>query len=195
MSFLYLDTSNGISLGLLDEGFVFRKLKKIETKKTSLIVHSEILSLLNEFSLKLSNLTGVFISSGPGGYTGIRIAEGMAQILELESIKTWSFYNFDIISFLDFKDYVWCIPAFKGEILVKEKSLQLFKENTFHESFNNKKLITHGENELSSLCQENSEILIEKYSMKIFPYIVKNKLRVPPYYFRAVDSEFKKSSK
>ena len=199
MAHLYLDTSNGLQIGLLNSDFEWINFKKVETKRTSDIVHSEISKILSGESVEIMDLESVVLMAGPGSYTGMRVAEGVAQVLELEGVKIYSFHSFRIPEFLKIENYHWCYPAFKGEVHVNDgkESKLLMKEDflSFVKGGESPYCITHGDNEVLEFCSVNTEDSLQNDSKLIFSSVVESDLRDRPFYFRPLDVEFKKSTK
>lgn len=193
--YLFLDSSTFIQVGVLNEDLTWKHHEVIRNKKGSHIIHSVIYSALKECGIKTHDLKGIFLANGPGSYTGIRVAEGLSQVLELEGIPVYSFYHFEVPSFCGLKDYEFFAEAFKGEVfsyrfdgeeeikLMKEEefqSLDLLQENQFH---------LEGPilgKELNSLYD-----YFQKHSTDIFSKVLERAEHKPPYYFRSAEKEFK----
>lgn len=200
MKSLYLDTSEGLKLGLLNEELNWIDFLDLETRRTSDVVHSQIVNILEKYNLSISDIDSVFLMAGPGSYTGMRVAEGIAQVLEMEGKQIFSFHSFRIPQFLGLENYRWVYPAFKGEIhirssngttelLLKEDFQRLVAEN---DQFT---YITHGANEVSEYCQIDTTKNLSDTPEIILKSVRDQDLRDRPFYFRPADVEFKKSSK
>ena len=78
--YLYVDSADDLSLGLIDKDYRIIEFKEIKAKKTSLVLQKSILELLAAHNLKLNTLSGVIFCSGPGSYTGMRVGQGFVDI-------------------------------------------------------------------------------------------------------------------
>lgn len=198
MSYLFLDSSNGLTLGLLNDELSWVELRELETKKTSDVVHGEIIDLLSKYNLELSKLDAVIMMAGPGSYTGMRVSEGIAQVLEFEGIKVYSFHSFRIPKLLGLDELIWVYPAFKREIFKLEKGestlLSLNEFETLRDTCGDK-LATHGDSSISEYCSVNTLETLKNNPSSIFSIVVSSEFRDAPHYFRALDVEFTKSTK
>lgn len=85
---LGLDTSTEIlGLALLKEGRVVQSLSLAVGRRHSEMLPSALDSFLTEAGAKVTDLTGLAVSIGPGSFTGLRVglsfAKGLAHALEL----------------------------------------------------------------------------------------------------------------
>lgn len=79
MNLLALDTSTEVlSLALLLNGKTFTHTQLAGNASSQLIL-PQIQALLEEAKIKLSDLDGIAFGAGPGAFTGVRIACGVAQ--------------------------------------------------------------------------------------------------------------------
>ena len=90
--FLYVDTTDQLTLGLVDQDFLFLNYTEIKTNKSSELIHSSILNSLNNANVDISLITKMFLLSGPGSYTGMRVGEGIAKIFEWQNLEVFSHY-------------------------------------------------------------------------------------------------------
>jgi tRNA threonylcarbamoyladenosine biosynthesis protein TsaB len=201
VAYLYLDTSSNFHYGLLNEELQWVDFQEVETKRTSEIIHAHINDILNKHNLNVPKLKGVFVLSGPGSYTGMRVAEGVAQILELEGVKIYSFTTFRLSEEEKEKDFMWVYEAFKGEIFFRDPEgvEKLIKLEDLDKSELPPRLFSHGA--LSNLKQVlGCEVvdfskLIQEKPEEVFSYVLKKEFRDKPFYFRPVEVEFSKSLK
>jgi tRNA threonylcarbamoyladenosine biosynthesis protein TsaB len=132
--YLFIDSTLGLEIGLLDSQFRWVDFSTYDSKKPSEIIHFEIHQLLNKHHLKLKSLE-CFTTSGPGSYTGMRTSEGLVQVLALSGMKIYSFYHFEVPKLTGVKEGFWVTNAFKGQVFVytwneeKEEKLLINKEN------------------------------------------------------------------
>lgn len=196
---LFIDSSDCLTLGLLNEKFEWLEFKKFSNRKSSGVFHGLVEELLKNHSVTLFDLDRVFYSVGPGSYTGIRLVEGFCQILRWQGITTNSFYLFEAPFLTGVNKGVWISEAYKGESFVYK----------WDGDFNEKKLIK--KEDLNStvkeedflISQESFENLetksitdfIKENSKDIFSSVLKLKLERGPYYYRAIENEFSKPKK
>ena len=191
--YIFLDTSYNLNLGFMDSDFNWLSFEELQSKKSSEVIHDKINELLESYGAQISDVE-LFILSGPGSYTGLRVSEGIGQIFEIEGINVYSFNVFTLGKVLANEvqsDLKWIFPAFKGEVyirgLVDEDGRLISESSEFKDVY-----ITHGENKLSPIAKENSLTLIEKNSKKLFSTLLENKVRDEVFYFRTLEKEFSK---
>lgn len=199
--YLFLDTSYYVSIGILDENFEFLDHHLYENRKGSAILHKEIYSMLKENNTSLNEMDAIVISSGPGSYTGMRLAEGFAQILEIDKTKVYSFYHFEIPQLLGHEKGIWCSEAFKSEIFVYEwdgdkNSKRLVKEDTFEKEIdvNDEHVYSH-DGRLKDFHFLSTSDLIKKNSKAIFSFVIDRAEHLETYYYRPLEKEFTMSGK
>lgn len=199
MKWLFLDTSHFLSVGLFnatDNEWIDFRLEKV--KQNSGRIHSVIYSLLTENNLEISDLTGVFLVSGPGSYTGMRLSEGVAQVLEWQGIKVVSDYHFNIPKRLGEENYLWFCNAFKGELFVFEGSTQkkflvnTKDMNTFiqNRALNKAKTYSHYDQEGFDHIEYTSKLIQENFG-SLLKQFIDDQARASIYYFRRAEDEFK----
>ncbi|MBC7713460.1 MAG: hypothetical protein H7177_08980 [Rhizobacter sp.] len=196
MHSLYVDSTSGLVIGLLDSDFNWVEYADTNEKKPSEVIHFEIYNLVQKYKLDLKNMN-FFFSAGPGSYTGMRLGEGIAQILAWDEKKVFSFHHFDVPELTGVVKGFWVTNAFKGQVFIynwDKKSGLSEKELVNSADF---KII---DPELGfTLSADNKDFghlkttkeLIKNNSTEIFSKVFKLQLREPPYYFRTLDEEFK----
>lgn len=193
MHYLFLDTTNGLTLGLMDQDFHWLSFEKREEKKPSEVVHTLINEQLIKFNLKILDITLITIA-GPGSYTGMRLSEGIAQMFKVCGIKILSFFHFEVPAFVGVSEGKWIAPAFKGEYfiyswgngkvskeLVREKELQIPNQFYSNQYFVADRQII------------NTTDLIHQNPGKIFKIVLDRNEFHPAYYFRSLEEEFKQN--
>jgi len=192
--YLFIDSTLGLEIGLLDSQFRWVEFLTFDSKKPSEIIHLEIHQLIIKHQLSLKSLE-CFTTSGPGSYTGMRTSEGLVQVLALSGMKIYSFYHFEVPKLTGIKEGFWATNAFKGQVFVytwngeKEEKLLINKEN--FQIQNEQMGFTLDTNEGDFIRLKSSKELIKNNPSQIFSHIHSIKLRVPPYYFRTLDEEFR----
>ncbi len=199
MDTLFLDSSAYLQLGILNEQLEWVDFKEIKNKKGSSIFHRELYEFFEEKGLQIKNLRKIFLGNGPGSYTGVRLAEGMAQIFEWQNVDVYSFYCFELPYLSGVERGVWCTEAFKGEIFFykwnREESQNYFiKIDEFKNHVQKIKNLYHAEEGVLNQCFLNTTILLKQCPQKIFSNILKRKKRFSPFYFRSLKKEFKVKS-
>ncbi len=195
---LYLDTTFGVTVGLLDEDFKWLYYTFSDEKKSSTIIHSQINQALSGASLEISKLSSVICVAGPGSYTGMRVSKGITDVLEWQGIEVYSFYQYDVPLLVDRSEGIWFSNAFKGEYFLHEfkgdkASQKLVEKSKALEKINDSDIPIfclrneEGENFIStqSLIHENSEMLFKK--------VVDRKMKRELFYYRGLDQEFSKA--
>jgi tRNA threonylcarbamoyladenosine biosynthesis protein TsaB len=198
---LFIDTTSGLDIGLLDSQFLWVEYLSLDEKKPSEMIHHEIFKLLNQHNLKLENMQ-CFVTSGPGSYTGMRLNEGIAQVFELYKIAVYSFYHFDVPKLSGITSGFWATNAFKGQVFIStwngDEVEKLLVDKDAFEIIDGKvgyTLDTKDTKDTKDTLFANlvsTRELIRKESQTIFTKISELGLRVPPFYFRSLDEEFKK---
>jgi tRNA threonylcarbamoyladenosine biosynthesis protein TsaB len=191
---LFVDSTSGLTIGLLDSNYSWVEYMSLDEKKPSEIIHFEIFNLLKKHNLKLANMQ-CFVSSGPGSYTGMRLSEGLAQVFELNHMPVYSFYHFDIPRFSGITEGFWITNAFKGQLFVYQwKGDQVEKQLINKDAFvieNQKMGFTLDLNDPLFLNLVSTKNLLKDKASEIFSKISSQKLREAPYYFRPLDEEFR----
>lgn len=204
MSYLYLDTTYDVSIGILNESLEWVDFNKVEGQKASRTLQFETHRLLEKHQLELRGMKGVFTVAGPGFYTGLRLSEGFADVLKFFGLPHYSFYSFEIPLLLGIPQGTWVTKAYRGEYffdewngseekqtLLSSKDLETMKplQNAFIHSqaaIDEKlRLVLNGPTETSSL--------IQKTPTPVFETVLKNAWEKKSFYFRAPEDEFKVS--
>lgn len=192
---LFIDTTSGITVGLLDSANDWIEYRHEKDKKSSAVIHKLLNELCENNGLDIKEIKQLFQVSGPGSYTGMRVSEGITNIFEWQNFKVNSFYHFEVPKILGIKKGIWIADAFKGETF-------LFK---WDESGESKELIKKDEVDVSSdiplfvLSDPEREAdvqtkdLIYNNSKMLFDEIEKRDLKRELYYYRTIEMEFSKA--
>ena len=191
--YLYIDTTHEITIGLLNSELKWVEYEHLLSKKSSAVLHHKIFELLAKHSFEVKELEALIYSAGPGSYTGMRVSEGIKDIIDWQGIKVYSFYHFNIPQYLEVPSGTWMAKAFKGEFFVfrwqgNEFEKSLVKESEIEEHLS--------ENLYSSYDDYGRDNIILTKDMiynnpeKVFQVIVQNNLIEELYYFRSIENEF-----
>ena len=195
-NYLYLDSSLFVQVGILDEDFNWVHFEVVENKKGSAVIHTILHDVLKSNNISLRSISALILANGPGSYTGIRLSEGIAQILEIEDIEIFSFYHYEVPMFCGLEDYEFYANAFKGEIFKysyksEGEKFDMITNDVFKGmSFENNNLY-HINGELEDKYMESTSSLIKNKSKVVMSEVVKRREHNPPYYFRTLEEEFK----
>lgn len=192
--YLFLDSTFNLVLGVFTQKGHWLQYKALETKKSSQIIHKEIFDLLTSVNLSLRDLDGVVYIAGPGSYTGMRVSEGIINILEMEGISIFSFYHYEVPQILKISNGAFYSKAFKKEFFVYAwNSLERGNKGLIAENDLEDKLVSY-ERRFSMEEIDNTvstQGLIKENILQVYEYIMKSKSRVPLYYYRSLEEEFK----
>ena len=196
MHSLYVDSTSGLVIGLLDSNFKWVEYNDTNEKKPSEVIHVEIYNLIKKYNLDLKGMN-FFFSAGPGSYTGMRLGEGIAQVLAWEERSVFSFLHFEVPKMIGIKKGFWVTNAFKGQVFSFNWNIDTnFSEKELIHSVDFKIMDTELGYTLAADSKDFSDLkntkdLIKNSSEIIFSYVYKERMREAPYYFRTLDEEFK----
>lgn len=199
MTSLFIDTSYNQILGLLSNELTWIDSKIYEGQKLTGVIHHDLDLLLKKNQKFFSEIRCVYFCAGPGFYTGLRVAYGIADILRIHDIPVKSFYNYLIPELCGVKDYVWLTKAYRGEVFIydsRNSMINLVNEKNFHNSFGDLAFYAHSKTSIDDTIRANfptiqySENLIIQSPQAIFSQ-VNNEEEL--YYFRPLDEEYKPS--
>jgi len=201
MTWLYTDTTNHVVLGILSEKFEWIEYIEIFNQKSTADLHFLINEILQKHKLNFEKLKGYLFAAGPGSYTGMRVSEGIAQVLEWQNIKVYSFYHYEIPKIIGCSSGIWFSEAFKGEYFLFNcitDEMELVSKEIFVKRINDLEInaYTHFKNDhTDSLIMSPAKVIftgerVKSIPQKIFSHIVSRKKRVEPLYYRSEDKEF-----
>ena len=210
--YLYLDSTQHIVCGIYDDNTKsWVSYKELHNKKGSKLMHGLTFELLSEQNLKIDDIEGLILASGPGSYTGMRLAEGFAQILEWRNVPVRSFYHFEVPGFHGVKEGLWVASAFKGEYFYYQWPRQegdpplsenLMSREAFHtwmkqarEKFGanaKEQIFCHLKNifEQEDFIPDSTFELIRTRAGEFFTHILQRGKRLEPFYYRPLEKEF-----
>lgn len=194
MHSLFIDSTSGLEIGLLDSKFNWVEYHSLDEKKPSEVIHSEVYNLVKKYNLEL-NAMRLFVTSGPGSYTGMRLSEGLAQIFEMSGLAVFSFFHFEVPKLCGIKQGFWATNAFKGQVFIYN-----WNEDESEKTLVDKKDFVIESAKLGYTLDKSDALfegllttkeLIHKDSHALFAKVLKLQLRVPPFYFRTLEEEFR----
>ncbi|HXH30029.1 MAG TPA: hypothetical protein VNJ01_04385 [Bacteriovoracaceae bacterium] len=206
MSFLFIDSTYDISLGLLDEKLGWVDFKRHLGLKASTVIQTEVFKLLQTYSIDPLTLQAVIFVNGPGFYTGLRLSEGFSDVFEFFGVPHLSFYSYEIPFWCGVESGTWFTKAYRGEYFFYDwtsgtgrSRLIGAKELAAHLDVNSKYYV-HSATSLDELSLQyiidpvQTTDLLQTHQKEIFSEVIRQKLKREVYYFRAPEDEFKVST-
>lgn len=201
MSYLFIDSTYDLILGVLDDGLNWLSFERVTGIKASTVIQSRSQELLLNHNLDAQDLKGVITVNGPGFYTGLRLAEGVADVFEFFGVKKYSFYSYEIPLWCGEDKGHWFTKAYRGEYFIyswdKSKSEKhLYSAKELPSIITEKRYFIHSETSLDQVSTALIEDpvhtveMLRNYPQKIFSEAMKGPFR-EPFYFRAPEDEFK----
>ena len=199
MSYLFIDSTYDLSIGVLDDGLRWLSFEKLTGLKASAVIQGKAHELLTRHHLKPHELTGIITVNGPGFYTGLRLAEGFADVFSFFGVKQFSLYSYEIPQWCGYESGTWFTKAYRGEYffyrwnkLESSQELRAAKDLSIDEG----QYFIHSQASLDALSSgmikdpiETHELL-KQHPEKIFSQAILGSKR-EPFYFRAPEDEFK----
>lgn len=201
MSYLFVDSTYELSVGVLSDDLEWLSFKTLTGVKASAVIQLTAYELLKEQNIAPQDLNGIVIVNGPGFYTGLRLAEGFADVFKFFGAKVYSFYSYEIPYWCGFEKGTWFTKAYRGEyflyqwnkteshqklLAVKELKTGIEPDTFFIHS--PASLDDHSRDVILNPIQTLD--LVKKHPKKIFTEVLKGSLK-EPFYFRAPEDEFK----
>lgn len=175
---LFLDTTAGLTYGLLDEKFMWIAYESSNEKRPSEHIHEKIFFMLSKFNIQLSQIRIITVA-GPGSYTGMRLSEGFADIAEWNGVKVFSFYHFEVPQLIGVTSGRWITNAFKNQLFSFQWNETEFKKDLLSEC-----------NDQNAFTIEKTTELIYKHPDLVFSKVIKLNEKKETYYFRTLEEEF-----
>ncbi len=199
MSYLFIDSTYELTLGVLDDGLNWLSYERETGQKASQIIQKKAFELLSKHNLKSENLSGIITVNGPGFYTGLRLAEGFADVFSFFGVKQFSMYSYEIPLWCGYSEGTWFTKAYRGEYFFyrwknaeNSQELMVAKDLKISEG----QYFIHSPASLDTLSAGMIQNPIETFELlktspqKIFPHVLNGPKR-EPFYFRAPEDEFK----
>lgn len=194
MNSIFIDSTSGLEIGLLDSKFNWVEYHALDEKKPSEVIHTEIYQLLGRHNLDTKNVR-LFVTSGPGSYTGMRLSEGLAQIFEMSGNQVFSFFHFEVPSLIGIQKGFWMTNAFKGQVFVYSWNPDGHEKNLVNKSefklLHDQNGFTLDNTDPLFSGLKTTKDLIHKEAHKLFSKVFELRMRVPPFYFRTLEEEFR----
>lgn len=194
MHSIFIDSTSGLDIGLLDSKFNWVEYHALDEKKPSEVIHTEIYNLVQKHGLDLKSMR-LFVTAGPGSYTGMRLSEGLAQIFEMSGLPVFSFFHFEVPRLVGINNGFWATNAFKGQVFIFN-----WNGDESEKSLVNKADFKIASNELGYTLDKSDAFfegisttkeLIHREGRRLFSKVLELEMRVPPYYFRTLEEEFR----
>jgi tRNA threonylcarbamoyladenosine biosynthesis protein TsaB len=195
---LFLDTTFGVTVGLLNKNFEWISYEFSKEKKSSTIIHTLINNVLVSEGLAIENLSSVVMVAGPGSYTGMRVSKGITDIFEWQNLDIYSFYQFEVPTLLGMDKGLWHADAFKGEYFFYEFEGDKTQKYLLDKEIGTEKIkdsdipVFVGRNKEHESFIE-TQVLIRDRSQELFQKIVDTKHKRKLFYYRELDQEFTKA--
>lgn len=201
MSYLFIDSTYDLTLGVLDDGFKWLSFELIQGQKASAVIQKKAYELLEQHKIAPENLKGLIIINGPGFYTGLRLAEGFADVFTFFGIPQYSLYSYEIPKWCGFEKGTWFTKAYRGEYFLHhwdnvESSQALITAKDLKDVLPGLTLFIHSEGSLDPASLEFIKNPVKTHDLlKTYPEIIFNEaIKYPKresFYFRAPEDEFK----
>lgn len=193
--FLFIDTTEKLTLGLVDRNYNWLSYQRFEIKSISAQIHKLVYELLEKHNASMDSLEALIYCAGPGSYTGMRIAEGLASILNWQNLNVYNFYHHEVPQLVGFStgrfvskafkkelfDYRWNENSAVKELVSEEKIVSVDKESVFSR-WNSDLTIT----------SSSTDKLIEDHPQKFFKTVVERGQKMDLFYYRSLENEFSK---
>lgn len=203
MSSLFVDSTYDLCLGVLDDGLTWLTFERQIGQKASAVIQGSAHEMLSKLKLEASDLSAIISVNGPGFYTGLRLAEGFADVFQFFGVPQYSFYSYDIPKWCGVKSGLWFTKAYRGEYFCYHWD----ESGSRHELLSGKEIASvlsqyesvfiHSDVSLDELSRgliKNSIStveLLQKNPQVIFKQVLDQKLKKEAFYFRAPEDEFK----
>ena len=199
--YLYLDTTEKLVIGLLDENYQWVDYFEEDIRSASLRIQGIIFDNLGRHNKTVSDIKAVFQASGPGSYTGMRVSEGLSQIFEWHDYPIFSFYHFEVPQLLGIEKGTWNANAYKGDVFYyhwenENEDYELKKIESVREKEGDHLFSHYHKEPFEMINDENlTSVMIKNNPKTFFQLLEQKKLRREPYYYRPLDVEFTKPKK
>lgn len=203
MSYLFIDSTYDLTIGILDDGLKWLSFEKHSGQKASTIIQSRAYELLSKHQIDPKTLKAIISVNGPGFYTGLRLAEGFADVLKFFGVPHYSFYSYEIPYWCGVPSGCWFTKAYRGEYFLyqwnqTESSYKLLTTKEVPEVLSKEETVfIHSDISLDEFSRKNIREakqtldLLKSRPEIIFKNVLDHKLARESFYFRAPEDEFK----
>jgi tRNA threonylcarbamoyladenosine biosynthesis protein TsaB len=202
LSYLFVDSTYDLTLGILDDGYEWLAFRTISGQKASAIIQKEVHALLENLNLSAEALSGIITINGPGFYTGLRLAEGFADVFHYFGVPHYSFYSYEVPLWCGVSEGIWFTKAYRGEYFFyhwngTDSRQELVDLKSLEKNIKPGSYFIHSEASLDSVsaglipAPVITQKLLEEHPQDIFKHVLGGKLSRELFYFRAPEDEFK----
>lgn len=200
MSSLFLDTSDKVVFGALDEELNWLFFRSAQDRKASKSLHALIYQSLQEIGLELADIKDVFYISGPGSYTGVRVARGFAELVEWQGAKSYACRHFDVPALLGHDEGLFVAQAYKQEVFTRRWSGESFEQELvaqlrIEELLSSTSLPVYTSEPEIFGDALSTHSMIEQRPAKLFGAMRSRRLKTDVFYYRELDEEFSKGKR
>lgn len=207
MNSLILDCSNGMGLYVLNNDKLYSMVSKTEKKHTDELLLA-LDGLLDEAKLKITDINNICVCTGPGSFTGIRVAVSVCKGLAIgTNAKVFAGSNFDAMSYSQNNDAYYLCEAFSDYVYVRSFLKNTYRDECMHFSdfvvsykkgfnvyVNSEKLQNQlKDNEIP--CEIAQNYVVELFKAKISNNENINLNEIEPIYLRASQAEIEREKK
>lgn len=198
MKVLIVDTSLGLQAIYYDSKTDKQVRINEEKSKLSSIFHVKLDELVKNNNISWDQVDYYIYNLGPGSYTGLKIAKGLAQSLSLTKTKTLGFHEFELPAILGNNQGVWIDNAFKNQYFIYEwdqenKSHYLLNKTDFFFS-ENKEYFAKEKEDWNNAGIVSTRELLNSNAPKIIEYVINSKIvNEEIFYYRTIDMEYQRS--
>ena len=210
MNTLILDCSCGMSIYLICENNEYSCIDKNQKKHTDELLLS-VDGLLEKAKLKITEIDNICVCTGPGSFTGIRVAVSICKGLAVgTNAKVFVADNFDIVSYKASKKSIYILDGFSNFVYArvfdgenKEDSCEKFLELTEKIKADYRDYDVYVESEKLQNMLKNEGISSEftqNYIKNVFLDKINNNETTPinqisPIYLRASQAEIERNER
>ena len=162
-----------------DNKFFFKKLQTNLVKNEILVL--DILTFLKENKVRIDNKFSLIVNSGPGSFSGIRIALAVAKGIQLVNKVNVYSYNYFLLNAAPYLDQKMRIISIQ-----KTNNFYYYSEGKYNEGFN----FTIPEKIISSSWKKKDSIVIvphETINDEIFNNISQKKLKIAQFNLKNIE--------
>lgn len=210
MNTLILDCSAGMNIFLLSSEQEYSLIDTNQKRHTDTLLVS-VDELMNKANLKVADLDNICVCTGPGSFTGIRVAVSMAKGLAIsKNIPVFVCSNFDIYAYQEREKSIYILDGFSDFVYIRVfdgKNNNDFCEHIgdfiekIKTSYSDYKIFVQSEKlqnllknaEISSNFVQNKTILCFKDKIKNGESTPLSSIR--PIYLRASQAEIERNKK